>query len=139
MIARETFSQLKAGDVLLLSGKLRLVLEGPADNPDNKHINRYVTLAIRRRSWTNRPTTCRLWTDCRWTGSVVRRTLDVRRFILSELDRLQSLGWNLSQLLFNAEQELSEDRRLGRNTGPSAMWEKCLRLRVNRSKKKGKR
>jgi hypothetical protein len=106
--------KLGAGDILLVNGIARMIIEGPRDRPPPVkkisfgHPAIYFHLPIHRRSWTNRPYTCVLWNDLKFIARIPRKKLDVRTFAEVERHKLESIGFKID---FEVNREIEEERK----------------------------
>lgn len=94
-ISREEFMNLRAGDVIVwncngASPSFRTVIEGPRDDTRPKP-SPHISLMIRRRSWTGRPTTGYFWNDVKHTIKYTGRNR-CELFSEEELERVLKLG-----------------------------------------------
>lgn len=146
MVTWEQFARLKAGDVVLLAGKPRMVLEGPSDDPQRlapklggrgrkrggRH-SLYVHFAKRRNSQYDKPTTLYNWNDCKHRLVVLRATPAMRQW-MCELERciVAELGFDPAKEMQRA---LAESMRLAAAFGRRLnRAERLLAAKLHRSK-----
>jgi hypothetical protein len=99
MISREEFQKIRRGDVILFSGKPRMVYMGPADMTRPDH---WLTLAITRPTWRTAPgrngvTTTYCWNDLKHKIECLARQPGKRSkacLVRMEAQQLKDLGLN---------------------------------------------
>ena len=118
MISLKRFQNLKDGDVVLWKSKrgnyLRTIVQAPQWGPNALPSHSFITMTIRRRSWTNRATTVRNWEDVkRRIIKVVKRTKKVCLPI--EVQVLRDIGFNPKrEFVREVREEIALKKRMGR-------------------------
>ena len=113
LISRESFAALKPGEIIMVNGTPRTVIS-PPNWKNFKHCSALsITLAIMRRSWTNRAYTTTNWNDLKHktkrTGKFARGPI-----LKSELARLNDLEFDARKEL---RREIDERKQIAYRTG----------------------